>query len=168
MSKNLVLNETQYNDVDMVNIPTAEGGVAPFVDVDSILNTNDATASAGDITENMTAYVKGVKVTGASRLKRTCSIKVINNSSTRVFVLVAGHGRTEIYTQFYALGIGANKSFGVPCGSPVAIVAEDANLGIRLEGASGDFIFGPEQMSNHFVCCGVSSNANINHEIVVT
>ena len=61
MAKNVIIRNVTYNDVPAVNIPTADGGMANFVD------TSDATIEVGtQLKSGVTAYDgNGTKITGS-------------------------------------------------------------------------------------------------------
>ena len=60
MSQNITLLGASYSDVPSVVLPKTGGGTAQFDD------TTDATASAADIAQGMTAYVNGSKLVGTA------------------------------------------------------------------------------------------------------
>lgn len=61
MAQNVTIAGASYSDVPAIDLPKAGGGTARFMD------TGDADAIAADIAMGKTAYVGGVKVTGALR-----------------------------------------------------------------------------------------------------
>lgn len=77
MSKNIKLNETEYNGISMINIPTTSGGTASFKDVDEISTpsgTKTITENGTyDVTEFATATVN-VPTGGGSSAMETGTI----------------------------------------------------------------------------------------------
>lgn len=71
MAKNVIINGVTYSNVPHVDIPLAAGGGnAVFID------TDDATAAAGDIIAGKTAYSGGDKITGTIAVKSGTDVTV--------------------------------------------------------------------------------------------
>ena len=71
MSKDVIINGVTYTAVPYVNIPLAQGdGSAKFVDTDG------ASAGAGDIRQGKTAWVAGSEVTGSVSVRGEGDVSV--------------------------------------------------------------------------------------------
>lgn len=77
MSKSVLINGVTYENVPYVNIPQSDGkSTAKFLD------TDDATAAAGDIRSGKTGYIGGNKVTGTLPAKSSTDVTVNGKSVT--------------------------------------------------------------------------------------
>lgn len=77
MSKSVLINGVTYENVPYVNIPQSDGkSTAKFID------TDDATAAAGDIRSGKTGYIGGNKVTGTLPAKSSTDVTVNGKSVT--------------------------------------------------------------------------------------
>lgn len=89
MSKNIKLNETQYNGISMINVPTTSGGTASFKDVDEITTpsgTKTITANGTyDVTEFATATVN-VPTGGGSGSMETGTIVGDDTNTLEILV----------------------------------------------------------------------------------
>lgn len=79
MAQTVKINGVTYNDVDKVQMPLATDTSKMVV----YLNTDDATAAAGSIKKDETAYVGGKKVTGTMPVNSSPS-KTLDASTTSV------------------------------------------------------------------------------------
>lgn len=69
MAKNVLINGVTYSNVPYVNIPKSDGeGNAKFVDTDG------ATAAAGDVRSGKTAFIGGSEVTGTLPVKAAADV----------------------------------------------------------------------------------------------
>ena len=69
MAQNVTVNGANYAGVPAVALPLTAGGTAKFMD------TSDATAGAGDILRDKTAYSGGVKLVGTATAGIPLTIK---------------------------------------------------------------------------------------------
>lgn len=125
MAKNIDFMGATFPDVPSIRLPQHEGGLVSFDD------TSDATATAGDIAKDKTAYANGEKLVGTHE---DVTVDPISITSNGIYSAPSGHAYSPVSVNVPGLAPTGSQTFTENGTFDVTSIAEAV---INVAGGSG-------------------------------